>query len=651
MQYMRAQIERAGTPGPRAIGVDEIAIRKSLPLRRRGAITIASWSATWFASGRSGSAATTARRPAWCSSTTGWDPEKSSKIRLIVMDMWKPFRNVARDKAPQAAILFDKFHIMRHLGEALDKVRKAEYARLRGKDRRFIKGQKYTLLSHRDNLTLDGKRSLALLLAANKLLNTAYVLKEVFGQLWGYRREGWARRFFDNWRASLRWQRLKPYERFADTIDRHWDGIAAYCRPQNKVSLGFVEGLNNKKGVPATCLRAEGRGIPPPQGPLMHASGAMTPQNHPLDLLKTQKTIRADDIAVRLGGDEFAIVQVGIGQPGLATTLATRLIGILSRPFDLGVQRVIVGASVGVAYSRTVEADADTLLTRADMALYHAKAHGRGTYQFFDPIMNAQAQNRHTLETGLRNALTNTELELFFQPILNARTQELSRFEALIRWRHPQRGLIHPAKFVPLAEEIGLIAPIGEWVLQQACHMAAGWPSNIAVAVNLSPNQFKIPNLVNTVNRALQASGLPPRRLELEITETVLLHNTAAVLETLRHLHDLGVRISLDDFGTGYSSISYLKTFPFDSIKIDQSFVRDLDGGTNSLAIVNAIANLGHALGMSVTAEGVETVEQLRMLRAEWCTEVQGYLFSAPVPAAEVPTLIARLGSAMSVAA
>ena len=171
---------------------------------------------------------------------------KSHRIRLAVMDMWKPFRNATTAAAPQAAILFDKFHIMRHLGEALDKVRKAEYARVSGKDRRFIKGQKYTLLSHLENLSLDGKRSLGLLLAANKRLNTAYLLKEVFGQLWSYRREGWARRFFDNWRASLKWQRLKPYERFADMIDRHWHGIAAYCKPENKVSLGFVEGLNNK---------------------------------------------------------------------------------------------------------------------------------------------------------------------------------------------------------------------------------------------------------------------------------------------------------------------------------------------------------------------------------------------------------------------
>jgi transposase len=238
MQYMRAQIERAGTPGPKAIGIDEISIRKGHDYRivvsdlvRKRPI--------WFG-GDDRKEASMAQFYAWLG------PKKTSKIGLIVMDMWRPFRNVAQDKAPQAAILFDKFHIMRHLGEALDKVRKTEYARLHGKDRRFIKGQKYTLLSHRDNLTLDGKRSLTLLLAANKRLNTAYLLKEAFGQLWDYRREGWARRFFDNWRASLRWQRLKPYERFADMIDRHWDGIAAYCRPENKVSLGFVEGLNNK---------------------------------------------------------------------------------------------------------------------------------------------------------------------------------------------------------------------------------------------------------------------------------------------------------------------------------------------------------------------------------------------------------------------
>lgn len=237
-QYMRAQLAKAGTPGPKAIGIDEISIRKGHTYRivvsdliRRRPI--------WFGGAD--------RSQASMSLFYGWLGQKKTKgIRLAVMDMWKPFRNATAEHAPQAAILFDKFHIMSHLGGALDMVRKAEYARLSGKDRRFIKGQKYTLLSNRENLTLEGKRSLKLLLAANKRLNTAYVLKESFGQLWDYRSEVWARRFFDSWRASLKWQRLKPYEKFAQMIDRHWDGIAAYCKPENKVSLGFVEGLNNK---------------------------------------------------------------------------------------------------------------------------------------------------------------------------------------------------------------------------------------------------------------------------------------------------------------------------------------------------------------------------------------------------------------------
>ena len=237
-QYMQVQLARAGLPGPKAIGIDEISIRKGHTYRIVVSDLIRK-RPIWFG-GEDRSEASMAQFYAWLG------PRKSSQIKLAVMDMWKPFRNVARQKAPQAAILFDKFHIMRHLGEALDKVRKAEYARLGGKDRRFIKGQKYTLLSRHENLSLEGKRSLKLLLAANKRLNTAYVLKEAFGQLWHYEREGWARRFFENWRSSLKWQRLKPFEKFAAMIDRHWDGIAAYCKPENKVSLGFVEGLNNK---------------------------------------------------------------------------------------------------------------------------------------------------------------------------------------------------------------------------------------------------------------------------------------------------------------------------------------------------------------------------------------------------------------------
>jgi transposase len=238
MQYMRAQLAKAGTPAPKAIGIDEISIRKGHSYRIVVSDLIRH-RPIWFG-GEDRSQASMAEFYKWLGDS------KNSGIRLAVMDMWKPFAKATREHAPQAAILFDKFHIMRHLGEALDKVRKKEYARLSGKDRRFIKGQKYTLLSRRENLSLDGRQALKTLLAANKRLSTAYLLKESFDQLWSYEREVWARRFFENWRASLKWQRLEPYEKFADMIDRHWDGIAAYCRPENKVSLGFVEGLNNK---------------------------------------------------------------------------------------------------------------------------------------------------------------------------------------------------------------------------------------------------------------------------------------------------------------------------------------------------------------------------------------------------------------------
>jgi transposase len=250
MQYMQAQLKRAGTPGPRAIGIDEIAIRKGHTYR----IVVSDLDRgrpIWFG-GEDRSEASMGQFYGWLGA------RKSSRLRLAVMDMWKPFRQASAAHAPQAAVLFDKFHIMRHLGDALDEVRKSEYRRLADRDRRYIKGQKYTLLSRWENLTLDGRRALKALFAANKRLNTAYLLKESFGQLWSYEREGWARRFFDNWRSSLKWQRLRPYEKFAAMIDRHWDGIAAYCRPENKVSLGFVEGLNNKIRV----IQRRGYGLP-----------------------------------------------------------------------------------------------------------------------------------------------------------------------------------------------------------------------------------------------------------------------------------------------------------------------------------------------------------------------------------------------------
>jgi diguanylate cyclase (GGDEF)-like protein/PAS domain S-box-containing protein len=353
--------------------------------------------------------------------------------------------------------------------------------------------------------------------------------------------------------------------------------------------------------------------------------------------------VRREDILVRLGGDEFAVLQVGVDQPNQAATLAARLIEVLGEPFELGDQRVDIGTSIGIAYGLAHEADTETLLKNADMALYRAKAKGRGTFCFFDALMDAEAQARYAMGVGLRKALADGEFELYFQPILNAHTEVLTRFEALIRWRHPQHGLIGPSEFIPLAEEIGLIVPIGEWVLQEACREAAGWPENISVAANISAVQLRSPNLVEAVFSALRATGLPASRLELEVTETVLLQDSAATLEPLRRLQAAGVHIALDDFGTGYSSISSLRVFPFDKIKIDQCFVRDLDRRADSVAIIHAIVDLSTALGMSVTAEGVETVEHLRMLRAESCREVQGHLFSPAVPAMEVSHLINRM--------
>ena len=284
----------------------------------------------------------------------------------------------------------------------------------------------------------------------------------------------------------------------------------------------------------------------------------------------------------------------------------------------------------------------DQLLKNADMALYRAKADGRGTYRFFEADMDARAQSRRALELDLRAAVACGQFELYYQPIQTIGAGEIIAFEALVRWNHPTRGMLQPNDFIPLAEQTGLIVPIGDWVLRTACSEAAGWSRKIHIAVNLSAVQFKNRKLVESVEAALSASGLAPDRLELEITETILLHDYEGTLATLRALRNLGVRISMDDFGTGYSSLSYLHSFPFDKIKIDQSFIRELANREESMAIVRAITGLGKSLGISTTAEGVETREQLRLLRSEGCTEVQGYLFSPPCPAAEVETLLLR---------
>jgi diguanylate cyclase (GGDEF)-like protein/PAS domain S-box-containing protein len=353
--------------------------------------------------------------------------------------------------------------------------------------------------------------------------------------------------------------------------------------------------------------------------------------------------IRTTDTVARLGGDEFAIVQTAISAPTEATTFASRLIDLLGTPFEADNHQIVMGVSIGIAFAPQDGVDVDQLLRCADLAMYRAKGDGRGVYRLFHAEMDAQMQARRLLELDLRQAVLSGQLEVFYQPSINLREQAVAGFEALLRWRHPRRGMVPPSEFIPLAEEIGLIAPIGEWVLRQACDDAASWPGTLTVAVNLSSAQFRHQDLLGTVAAALCASSLPPSRLEVEITETVMLEDTDATLATLRDLRALGVRIAMDDFGTGYSSLSYLRCFPFDRIKIDQSFVRELGKRRDCSAIVRAVADLSGELGMATTAEGVETREQLDALTAIGCTEVQGYLFSPAVPGGQVPDLLRRM--------
>ena len=350
---------------------------------------------------------------------------------------------------------------------------------------------------------------------------------------------------------------------------------------------------------------------------------------------RIQGALREGDVVARVGGDEFAILQVVKDQPAGATALASRLVEVMGAPVMIGDHQMPVGVSIGISVAPTDGVDDDTLLKNADLALYRAKADGRGTYRFFEPEMDARMRARRELELDLRQALSTGAFELYYQPIVNVATNEVTSFEALLRWHHPKRGLISPVEFIPVAEETGLIIPIGDWVIREACAEAATWPGAVHVAVNLSPAQFKSRNLITTVLGALSASNLAPERLELEITESVLIQDIDAALRVLNRLRDLGVAISMDDFGTGYSSLSYLRKFPFDKIKIDQSFIRDLADGGDSLAIVRAVTGLGSSLGVSTIAEGVETTEQLNRLKAEGCTEVQGFLLGAAKPASE----------------
>jgi predicted signal transduction protein with EAL and GGDEF domain len=323
--------------------------------------------------------------------------------------------------------------------------------------------------------------------------------------------------------------------------------------------------------------------------------------------------------------------------PEDAATLATSVLSSVGKPYDLDGQQVEIGTSIGIAVSPNDGHDADQFLKSADLALYGAKTDGRGSYRFFEPMMNTLMHARRELEKDLRKALRNGEFEIEYQPVVDLGKDRIGGCEALLRWNHPEHGRISPATFIPAAEATGLIVQIGEWVLRAACAEAATWPHDVRVAVNLSTIQLKSRGLMQAVMGALAASGLAPQRLELEITESVLLNDSEATRAILRQLHDLGVRIALDDFGTGYSSLSYLRSFPFDKIKIDRCFIADLSSDSHhARAILRAVVQLGSSLGMTTTAEGVETDEQLSIVRQEGCTEVQGYIFSTPKRATEL---------------
>ena len=360
---------------------------------------------------------------------------------------------------------------------------------------------------------------------------------------------------------------------------------------------------------------------------------------------------RGADIVARLGGDEFAVVQVATNQPEDATLLATRLIDAVSAPYPLDGHQVTVGSSIGIAIAPGDGTEPDQLMKNADLALYRCKADGGRTYRFFEPQMDARMRERRALELDLREALVKGEFSLDYQPLINVKTGEITSCEALIRWHRPECGLVPPLEFIPIAEETGLIVPIGEWVLRQACADAVEWPSETMVAVNVSPAQFKNAKFLRSVTNALEKSRLPASRLELEITELVLMQDNPATLVELQQLKDLGVSIAMDDFGTGYSSLGYLRSFPFDKIKIDQSFIRDLSDNKDSLAILRAVVGLGRSLGIVTTAEGVETQNQLEVLRTEGCTEAQGFFFSRPKSAAETRALLAsRHGQVKAIA-
>jgi len=361
--------------------------------------------------------------------------------------------------------------------------------------------------------------------------------------------------------------------------------------------------------------------------------------------------LKETDVAARLGGDEFAVIQTAIKDRSEATRLVDEIHSAIRQPLECMGHLITTDASIGIALAPGDGVDLDQLLKNSDLALYGAKGDGRRTYRFFEAGMDQRARARRSLELELRQAISDGSLEIYYQPVVNIEDGKVSSCEALLRWRHPERGMISPAEFIPIAEESGLINQLGLWVLNTACAEATTWPDHVRVAVNVSPVQFRSPSLALNVAAALAACGLPASRLELEITEAVLIRDDEAALDMLHQLRKLGVRIALDDFGTGYSSLSYLQRFPFDKIKIDRSFIRDIAGPGASSSIVQAVVNIAAASDMTTTAEGVETEQQRNLLYILGCTEMQGYLFSPAIPAADVRRLLlSHRGRAMSAA-
>jgi diguanylate cyclase (GGDEF)-like protein len=352
--------------------------------------------------------------------------------------------------------------------------------------------------------------------------------------------------------------------------------------------------------------------------------------------------LRDGDVLARLGGDEFALVHRGSPQPDGSARLGQRIVEMLARPFDVDGHVVHIGTSIGVALAPRDGEDPETLLRHGDLALYRAKSEGRGQIGYFEPAMNERIEARRGIENGLRQALDRGELSLDYQPRFALGDGRIVGVEALLRWRHPQRGMVAPGEFIALAEETGLIVPIGRWVLRRACFDALRWPQHVSVAVNISAVQFVRSSVGDDVLQALAASGLPARRLELEITESSMIKDPARVMSVLHALREKGVRIALDDFGTGFSSLSHLQRFPFDHLKIDRSFVRDLPDRADLRAIVRGVATIADGMGMQTTAEGVETDEQLAAVRALGCTAVQGFLLGRPVPGPEIAALLAQ---------